>query len=147
MVFALGTNGAATDEQIDELVAAAGPGRQVFFVNTRSPQSWVGQTNGAMFDAVDRHDNVHVIDWYTASAGHDEYFDGDGTHLTEEGARAYIGLVHDAVAPLLPVHAESDEAVVVKSPLELAADNAQKASSDTVRALAANAASNLKPRE
>ena len=43
-VFALGTNGAATDEQIDELVAAAGPGRQVFFVNTRSPQSWVGQT-------------------------------------------------------------------------------------------------------
>ena len=36
VVFALGTNGAATDEQIDELVAAAGPGRQVFFVNTRS---------------------------------------------------------------------------------------------------------------
>lgn len=32
-----------------------------------------------MFDAVDRHDNVHVIDWYTASAGHDEYFYGDGT--------------------------------------------------------------------
>ena len=147
VVFALGTNGAATDEQIDELVAAAGPGRQVFFVNTRSPQSWVGQTTGAMFDAVDRHDNVHVIDWYTASAGHDEYFDGDGTHLTEEGARAYIGLVHDAVAPLLPVHAESDEAAVVKSPLELAADNAKKASSDTVRALAANAANNLKPRE
>lgn len=147
VVFALGTNGAATDEQIDELVAATGPGRQVFFVNTRSPQSWVAQTNGAMFDAVDRHDNVHVIDWYTASAGHDEYFDGDGTHLTEEGARAYIGLVHDAVAPLLPVHAESDEAAVVKSPLELAADNAKEASSDTVRALAANAASNLKPRE
>ena len=147
VVFALGTNGAATDEQIDELVAAAGPGRQVFFVNTRRPQSWGGQTNGAMFDAVDRHDNVHVIDWYTASAGHDEYFDGDGTHLTEEGARAYIGLVHDAVAPLLPVHAESDEAAVVKSPLELAADNAKKASSDTVRALAANAANNLKPRE
>ena len=68
-------------------------------------------------------------------------------HLTEEGARAYIGLVHDAVAPLLPVHAESDEAAVVKSPLELAADNAKKASSDTVRALAANAANNLKPRE
>ena len=147
VVFALGTNGAATDEQIDELVAAAGPGRQVFFVNTRSPQSGVGQTNGALFEGGDRHDNVHVIDWYTASAGHDEYFDGDGTHLTEEGARAYIGLVHDAVAPLLPVHAESDEAAVVKSPLELAADNAKKASSDTVRALAANAANNLKPRE
>ena len=148
VVFALGTNGAATDEQIDELVAAAGrepPG--VLREHPAALQSWVAQTNGAMFDAVDRHDNVHVIDWYTASAGHDEYFDGDDTHLTEEGARAYIGLVHDAVAPLLPVHAESDEAAVVKSPLELAADNAKKASSDTVRALAANAANNLKPRE
>ena len=75
-MFALGTNGAASDEQLNELIAAAGPDRQVFFVNTRSPQSWVGQTNGAMFDAADRHDNVHVIDWYTASADHDEYFDG-----------------------------------------------------------------------
>ena len=145
VVFALGTNGAATDEQIDDLVAAAGPDRQVFFVNTRSPQSWVGQTNGAMFDAVDRYENVHVIDWYTASADHDEYFDGDGTHLTEEGAQAYIGLIHEAVAPLLPEHAESDEAAVVKSPLELASEGAQKAASDAVHALAARAASGLAP--
>lgn len=145
VVFALGTNGAASDEQIDELVAAAGPDRQVFFVNTRSPQSWVGQVNGAMFDAVDRYDNVHVIDWYTASADHDEYFDGDGTHLTEEGALAYIGLIHDAVAPLLPEHAEDDESAVVKSPLELAADSAQKAASDAVRALSANAARGMAP--
>lgn len=145
VVFALGTNGAATDEQIDDLVAAAGPDRQVFFVNTRSPQSWVGQTNGAMFDAVDRYENVHVIDWYTASADHDEYFDGDGTHLTEEGAQAYIGLIHETVAPLLPEHAESDEAAVVKSPLELASEGAQKAASDAVHALAARAASGLAP--
>lgn len=145
VVFALGTNGAASDEQLDELIAAAGPDRQVFFVNTRSPQSWVGQTNGAMFDAADRYENVHVIDWYTASADHDEYFDGDGTHLTEEGAQAYIGLIHDAVEPLLPEHAENDETAVVKSPLELAADGAQKAASDAVRALAARAASGLAP--
>ncbi|WP_101723414.1 acyltransferase family protein [Eggerthella timonensis] len=145
VVFALGTNGAASDEQLDELIAAAGPDRQVFFVNTRSPQSWVGQTNGAMFDAADRYENVHVIDWYTASADHDEYFDGDGTHLTEEGAQAYIGLIHDAVEPLLPEHAENDETAVVKSPLELAADGAQKAASDAVHALAARAASGLAP--
>lgn len=145
VVFALGTNGAASDEQLDELITAAGPDRQVFFVNTRSPQSWVGQTNGAMFDAADRYENVHVIDWYTASADHDEYFDGDGTHLTEEGALAYIGLIHDAVEPLLPEHAENDETAVVKSPLELAADGAQKAASDAVHALAARAASGLAP--
>ena len=79
-----------------------------------------------MFDAVDRHDNVHVIDWYTASAGHDEYFDGDGTHLTEEGARALHRPRPRCRRTAAAVHAESDEAAVVKSPLELAADNAQK---------------------
>ena len=49
------------------------PGRQVLREHPQPAKSWVGQTNGAdTFDAVDRHDNVHGIDWYTASAGHDE---------------------------------------------------------------------------
>ena len=86
-----------------------------------------------------------MIDWYTASADHDEYFDGDGTHLTEEGAQAYIGLIHDTVEPLLPEHAESDEAAVVKSPLELASEDAQKAASDAVHALVASAAKGMAP--
>lgn len=143
VVFALGTNGVATAEQIDELMASVGTDKQVFFINTRSPQSWVGDTNGALFEARDRYANISVIDWYTASAGHDEYFDGDGTHLTEEGAQAYIDLIYNTVAPLLPTHEEGAEAAQIKTPLELATDDAQKAAADAVRALAAKTADGM----
>lgn len=135
VVFALGTNGPVNDEQLDELVAAAG-NRHVFLMNTRSPQPWVDSTNETLAAATKRFKNVSVIDWHDASAGHDEYFDGDGTHLTEEGAKAYIDLVRTAVQPLLPEHDENDKGAEVKSPVELASDNALKATSNIVRALA-----------
>lgn len=143
VVFALGTNGVVTAEQIDELMASVGTDKQVFFINTRSPQSWVGDTNGALFEARDRYSNVSVIDWYTASSGHDEYFDGDGTHLTEEGSQAYIDLVYNTVASLLPTHEEGAEAAKIKTPLELATDEAQQAATDAVRALAAKTAEGM----
>ena len=41
VVFALGTNGLVTDDQIDAIMADAGDKRIVAFVNTRSPQPWV----------------------------------------------------------------------------------------------------------
>ena len=119
----------------------------MFFVNTRSPQSWVEGTNASLAAAAERFDNVHLIDWNGASAGHDEYFDGDGTHLTEEGAQVYIDLVYGAVEALLPSHEENAEAAVVKSPLELATDGAQDATEQAVRAIARSAAASLAPEQ
>ncbi len=104
VVFALGTNGPATDAQLDDLIADVGNDKHIFLVNTRSPQNWVQTTNDALTAAADRHDNVNLIDWHEQSSGHDEYFDGDGTHLTEDGSVAYLNLIRDAVAPLLPIH-------------------------------------------
>lgn len=147
VVYALGTNGPVDDATLDDLVAAAGPDRQVFFVNTRSPQSWVEGTNASLAAAAERFDNVHLIDWNGASAGHDEYFDGDGTHLTEEGAQVYIDLVYGAVEALLPSHEENAEAAVVKSPLELATDGAQDATEQAVGAIARSAAASLAPEQ
>ena len=63
----------------------------------------MGSTNAALANAADRYANVSLIDWYGASAGHDEYFDGDGTHLTVKGAAAYLDLVNTAVSPLISV--------------------------------------------
>lgn len=108
VVFALGTNGVVTDDQIDDIMADVGPDKQVFFVNTRSTQSWVATTNAALAAASERYDNAHLIDWYSYSASHGEWFDGDGTHLTEDGAQIYVNMVHDAVASLLPEHQEGD---------------------------------------
>ena len=104
LVFALGTNGPMTDEQIDTLMGIAGNKRRVVFMNTRSPRDWVGPTNDTLARAAERYDNVRVVDWFGFSEGKNELFEGDGTHLNDEGAKTYIGLVYDAVRDVLPVH-------------------------------------------
>lgn len=106
VVFALGTNGLVTDAQIDAIMADAGNQRTVVFVNTRSPQPWVGSTNQAIANAATRYKNVRVIDWYGYSANRNDLFDGDGTHLSTTGVTEYLNLIHDAVKKDLPVHPE-----------------------------------------
>lgn len=106
VVFALGTNGLVTDDQIDAIMADAGDKRMVAFVNTRSPQPWVGSTNQAIADAATRYKNVRVVDWYGYSANRNDLFDGDGTHLSTTGVTEYLNLIHDAVKKDLPVHPE-----------------------------------------
>lgn len=97
VVFALGTNGVATDDQIDELVADVGEDRQIYFITARAPESWIDATNAALAAAAERYDNVHLIDWSALSAGQESYFDGDGTHLTEEGAQVYVDMIKQAL--------------------------------------------------
>lgn len=109
LVFALGTNGLMTDEQIDTLMGLAGDKRTVVFVNTRSPQPWVGATNEAIARAAERYSNVRVVDWYGFSEGRNDLFDGDGTHLNDAGAQAYIDLVYNAVQDILPIHLDNPE--------------------------------------
>lgn len=106
VVFALGTNGLVTDDQIDAIMADAGDKRIVVFVNTRSPQPWVGSTNQAIANAATRYKNVRVVDWYGYSANRNDLFDGDGTHLSTTGVTEYLNLIHDAVKKDLPVHPE-----------------------------------------
>lgn len=106
VVFALGTNGLVTDDQIDAIMADAGDKRIVVFVNTRSPQPWVSSTNQAIANAATRYKNVRVIDWYGYSANRNDLFDGDGTHLSTTGVSEYLNLIHNAVKKDLPVHPE-----------------------------------------
>ena len=97
VVFCLGTNNAVVDWQIDDLLWPVSSDKHVIMVNTRNTQDWCESTNAEIAAAAERYPNVTVIDWYGESEGHDEYFAGDGTHLTDEGAHAYIGLINQAI--------------------------------------------------
>ena len=98
VVFCLGTNNAVVDWQVeDELLGPVSSDKHVYLMNTRNTLEWCESTNDALAAVAARHDNVKLLDWFSASAGHDEYFAGDGTHLTEEGANAYIGLIREAI--------------------------------------------------
>ena len=98
VVFSLGTNGPATDAQVDELVSAVGTDKAIYFVNTRSPQNWVSTTNNALANAVERYDNVYLVDWHSYSEGRDDLFEPDATHVSEQGGQEFIALIRDTVA-------------------------------------------------
>lgn len=110
VVLAMGTNGAAVDEHIDTIMNTIGDTKQVYLVNIRCPDPWEQQTNETFARAAERYDNINVIDWYGTSEGHEEYFDGDGTHLTEEGAAVYVEMVRVAIGyPIPPDPAQEEQ--------------------------------------
>lgn len=92
VVFSVGDNGVAYEENVIELIEAAGK-RQVYLVTTRVPLPLQDMNNALFFDVASRYDNVEVIDWYAWSEGHDEFFWDDGTHLRPEGAEAYVSML------------------------------------------------------
>ena len=68
--------------------------RKVLVVNVTIPEghSYV-PNNEVLADGVRRYPNKAVlVDWYTASYGHPEYF-WDGLHLTPQGAQAYADTI------------------------------------------------------
>lgn len=126
VVIALGTNGLVTDELVDQVMQVVGTERRVVFVTTRSPQPWVDDTNAALARAPKRYENARVVDWHGYSEGRSDVFDGDGTHLNEDGARAYIQLIKDAVSDVLPIHVEENKDALVETQRQRMADAASR---------------------
>ena len=133
----------ATDEQLDALIGAVGADKRIWLINTRSTTSWMGETNNALARAAERYENGNLIDWYGLSSSHGEWFDGDGTHLSSEGAQAYIDMVHDAIGSLLPEHKEGDQVAHAETPMEAATSKSIAAQQAAVASIAANIANSL----
>lgn len=101
VVFALGANGVTTADEVDELLDAVPADKRVFLVNVRTPQPLETDVNALLWQQAQDRDNVTLIDWYSTSANHDEYFDGDGTHLTANaGCSAYLAMLQAALEGL-----------------------------------------------
>ena len=107
VVFALGTNGPIDTEMINSLIDTVGTERTIYFVNLRAPDDFIDANNDVIQQAVESHDNVHLIDWNGLSAGHEEYFDGDGTHLTEEASAIYIEMIREALGYETPTDVDT----------------------------------------
>ena len=97
VIYALGSNGPATEENVRALIDACGDNHRVLLVNTRVPGAQQDRNNALYNQVAAEYDNVEVVDWYGTSAGHDEYFWDDGTHLRPEGADAYVAMLRRAV--------------------------------------------------
>lgn len=69
----------------------------VYLVTCRSSATYCEANNQVLRKLAKARGNVRLIDWYAASAGHDEYFRPDGATLTKAGRKAYAKLVSAAL--------------------------------------------------
>ena len=98
-----------------------GDEQRVWFVNTRSPEEYVDSSNAVIQRVCDNHANAQLIDWYSISADHPDYFDGDGTHLTGESAATYAWMIYDAVKDYLPDRTDEEREAAAEGAAEAAA--------------------------
>jgi hypothetical protein len=99
LVVELGTNGTVSLSACRSVVQTAGKYRRVFLVTARVPRSWEAGNIRTMkdCDATYAAKRVRIIDWYTHSAGHPEWFAGDRVHLSSSGREAFQNLIDAAV--------------------------------------------------
>lgn len=107
VVFALGTNGMVTKGDVDAVLKAVGPDRQVFFVtNYDIVKTGKYDNNNKVFAAAKASsNNVDVIDWKNAvlsASGKPEDYVRDesvyAVHPTVEGQKLFAETIKDAIS-------------------------------------------------
>lgn len=95
VVVELGTNGTVSRGACRSVIETAGKYRRVFLVTARVPRSWEAGNLRTLrsCDASYAAKRVRIIDWYSHSAGHPEWFVGDRVHLSSSGRQAFQRLI------------------------------------------------------
>ncbi|EGQ0325527.1 acetyltransferase [Staphylococcus pseudintermedius] len=96
VVLELGTNGDFTEEQLNSLLKQFGEA-DIYLVNTRVPRSYESHVNQVLAKAAKKRANVTLVDWYSRSENHTEYFAPDGIHLQPPGVRALTNSIIQAI--------------------------------------------------
>lgn len=97
VIFALGSNGLLYDS-LPTLRGMIEADKPLFIITARAPYaSWEESNNTEIYEFAKTTENTYLVDWYKASEGHGEYFVEDETHLTDEGSKAYIKCIKEAV--------------------------------------------------
>ena len=92
VVVHIGNNSPFSPSQFDEMMELLTDVSRVVFINLKVPRGWEGPNNAVLAEGVARYPNAALVDWYTASVDHPEFF-LDGVHLRPEGAQAYVQLM------------------------------------------------------
>lgn len=94
VVLNLGANGDCSDECKEEIIKTCGD-REIFWINTTNSDAL--NVNVSLSELAKKHDNLYIIDWYSISKGHTDYFYSDGIHLTGIGRKEYTKAIYNAI--------------------------------------------------
>jgi hypothetical protein len=93
VIVHLGNNGTFTKQQFDQIMRILSGVDKVVFVNVKVPRSWEESNNEVISQGVERYPNAVLVDWYSASENHPEYFYRDGYHLRPRAQKIYADLL------------------------------------------------------
>jgi len=97
VVVHIGNNGPFSAEEFDEMMQVLAGVHKVLVVNLTVPHGVndpIAVPNNAMLaEGVRRYPSTVLVDWHAASAGHPDFVERDGIHLTLQGAQAYADLI------------------------------------------------------
>ncbi len=96
IVIGLGTNGVLTDDAIEQTMSLL-KDKKVYWVNIKAPTGWQETINATLAKLPNQYSNITMIDWYSESQNHPEFFYDDETHLNESGRTAYAKYVASVI--------------------------------------------------
>jgi hypothetical protein len=109
-----GTFQQSVEQSIAALLAAGV--QRILWVNLHEWRPQYARMNDVLDAAASRHPELTVLDWRTYSNNQWSWFQGDGVHLTYEGAVAMATFLHGSVveslSPLVPAQVDTPAATV-----------------------------------
>lgn len=85
-----GTNGPYSEQELEQIMMIIGKKRKLYWINVHVPtRRWQDQVNNDLKTATKKYPNLKVIDWYTYSKDHPEWFYDDNVHPNPEGLKYY----------------------------------------------------------
>lgn len=98
MIVGLGTNGAVSPGQIDQIMNLAGKKRNVYWINVHVPtRPWEKAVNNALYGAMNKYNNLTVIDWNNYAKDHPDWFYSDHVHPNIKGSTYYSTFIAKAI--------------------------------------------------
>jgi len=96
LIIELGTNGPFDEGQLVTFLRSLHV-KEIILANTRVPRPWQNEVNAMLAQVASVVPHTTLVNWYQASANHNDYFYPDGVHLNPLGARVYAALLAHAL--------------------------------------------------
>lgn len=94
VVLNLGTNGMMSTTTVSKIIHAIGPGHEIYWINSHIPtKDWQGAVNKLILQVARQRGDVYLVDWYSLSKNHQNWFANDNVHMNERGNIQFTRLI------------------------------------------------------
>ena len=97
IILDLGNNNRLTEMEVTTIFNELKDQPRIILVNTAVPRPWRQQNNELIARLAKGYPQTKIVDWYSISLGHPEYFGPDGVHLVQIGIDSYVGAIAEVL--------------------------------------------------